>query len=86
MTAAARQVPSPQVAPAASPEVETLRAKVSVLIPEYRLVHLETADGRGLALNAQTKGINLAGLRVGQTVECQVTLIQPRVIQARALA
>jgi hypothetical protein len=84
MSTAARQ----RVLPAASaiPKVETLRGTVTVLIPEYRQVHLETADGRGLALTAKTTGIDLSSLRVGQTVECVVTLAQPRVLQARALA
>lgn len=66
--------------------LETVRAKVTELIPAYHLVHLETDEGRGLALTAKTAGIDLAGLRVGQTVECVVTLVQPRVVQARALA
>jgi hypothetical protein len=74
------------LATATGPAVETLRAKVTDLIPEYHLVHLETIDGRGLSLTTKTTGVDLASLRVGQTVECVVTLAQPRVLQARALA
>jgi hypothetical protein len=66
--------------------VEPVRAKVTELIPEYRLVHVETADGRGLALTAKTRGIDLGSLRVGQFVDCVVTLAQPRVVQAQAIA
>jgi hypothetical protein len=72
-------------APATTPGLETVRAKVTELIPAYRTVHLETDEGRGLALTAKTSGIDLASLRVGQTVECVVTLVQPRVIQAHAI-
>jgi hypothetical protein len=91
MTSTAFQrVPSPSVGVAtsapANPGLETLRAKVTELIPSYHLVYLETAEGRGLALTAKTAGIDLASLRVGQMVECQVTRIQPRVVQASALA
>ena len=66
--------------------LETLRAKVTELIPEYGLVHAETEEGRGLALTAKTAGIDLASLRVGQTVECVVTLTQPRVVRAHTVA
>jgi hypothetical protein len=72
-------------APTAAPGLETVRAKVTELIPAYHTVHLETDEGRGLALTAKTGGIDLASLRVGQTVECVVTLVQPRVIQAHAI-
>jgi hypothetical protein len=72
--------------PAASADHETVRATVIELIPEYHVVHLETKDGRGLALTAKTAGIDLASLRVGQAVDCVVTLVQPRVVQAHALA
>jgi hypothetical protein len=65
---------------------ETVRAKVVELIPAYHLVHLETADGRGLVLTAKTTGIDLVNLRVGQTIECKVTLVQPRVVAAHTVA
>jgi hypothetical protein len=72
--------------PAAAAGMETVRATVTELIPEYHLVHVETQDGRGLALTAKTAGIDLTQLRVGQAVDCVVTLVQPRVVQAHALA
>ena len=72
-----------QAAPASS--LESVRGTVTELIPEYRLVHVEAADGRGLALTANTAGIDLAALRIGQSVDCLVTRVQPRVVQAQAL-
>lgn len=66
--------------------VETVQGTVTDLIPAYHLVYLETADGRGLSLTRNTKGIDLATLHVGQRVECTVTVQQPRVVQAHVIA
>jgi hypothetical protein len=71
---------------AAAAGMETVRATVTELIPEYHPVLVETQDGRGLGLTAKTSGIDLTQLRVGQAVDCVVTLVQPRVVQAHALA
>jgi hypothetical protein len=73
-------------APAANEPVEELRARVTAVIPEYHVVHVETAEGRGLALTDRTHGIKLSQLRVGQLLDCVVTLSQPRVLQARTVA
>jgi len=62
-----------------------VRATVTELIPEFRLVYLETAEGRGLALTAKTAGIDLSSLHVGQVVDCVVTLVQPRVVEAHTV-
>jgi hypothetical protein len=70
----------------AAADIEIVRARVTELIAEYSVVHLETKEGRGLALTAKTAGVDLTSLRVGQEVDCVVTLVQPRVAQARALA
>ena len=67
----------------AAPDRETLRAHVVQLVPAYRQALLETADGRGLAVTVRTEGVALADLRVGQWLDCVVTIDQPRVLQAR---
>jgi hypothetical protein len=72
--------------PTAQAAVELMRARVTVLIPEYRQVHVETADGRCLALTERTRGVALHELQVGQWLDCEVTLDQPHVVQARAVA
>lgn len=74
------------VEPSRSKSVEELRACVTAVIPEYHVVHVETADGRGLALTEKTHGVELSQLRVGQLLDCVVTLSQPRVLQARIVS
>jgi hypothetical protein len=86
-TSTSQRRPSrPTKAAAAATGLENVRATVTELIPEYHLVHLETKEGRGLALTAKTAGIDLKRLRIGQEVDCMVTLVQPRVVQAHAMA
>ncbi len=81
---ASRPAPALPGVPAAA--VETVRARVTELVPEYRQVHVETTAGRSLALTLHTRGIELAQLRVGQWLECVVTLEQPRVVHAHRVA
>jgi len=66
----------------AAPDLETLRARVVQLVPAYRQALLETADGRSLAITVRTDGVALADLRVGQWLDCVVTIDQPRALQA----
>lgn len=66
--------------------LETVRATVTLLVPEYRQVHLETADGRCLAISALTGGVDLASLQLGQTLECVVAQGPTRVLSARTVA
>jgi len=67
----------------AAADVQRLQAKVTELLLDYGVVYLETDRGLGLAFNARTEGIVLADLRVGQSFECEVTSVQPRVLRAR---
>ena len=78
---------SPATAPAsAAAALETVRATVTVLVPEFRQAHLETADGRGLAVTPRTPGIDLATLLPGQVLECVVDTALARVVSARGVA
>lgn len=65
---------------------ESVVATVTLLIPEFQIVQVETMEGRCLALTPRTAGVDLDALQVGQKVRCVVTLIQPRVIQAERVA
>jgi len=67
----------------AAADVQRLQAKVTELLLDYGVVYLETEGGLGLAFNARTEGVVLADLRIGQSYECEVTRVQPRVLRAR---
>lgn len=65
---------------------ESVVAMVTLLIPEFQIVQVETTEGRCLALTPRTAGVDLETLQVGQKIRCVVTVNQPRVIRAERVA
>ena len=55
------------------PKTRRMVATVSVLIPMFKLVHLETEDGWTLSIGEGTPGVDLRTLREGQRVQCDVS-------------
>jgi len=49
-----------------------IEATVSVLIPEFELVHLEVDNGDTLSIGELTKGVDWRELHEGQRVRCVV--------------
>jgi hypothetical protein len=67
--------------------MSTVEAVVTVLIPEFEQVEVETRDGRSLAITEHTKGVPWASLRVGQRLSCRVRgVLTPEVVSASLLA
>ena len=64
--------------------VEKVLTRVTLLIPEFGIVQVQSADGRCLALTAGTAGVDLTALRIGQAIECTVTRDQAHVVEAQA--
>lgn len=52
------------------PKVVELHATVSILIPEFCLVHAETPDGIRLSIGENTPGVAWRSLEVGQLLRC----------------
>lgn len=55
------------------PKTRRTVATVSVLIPMFSVVHLETEDGMTLSIGEDTPGVDWNTLRVGQRVQCEVS-------------
>lgn len=62
-----------------------VEAVVTVLIPEFEVVHLETAEGVTLCVGEGTRGVDWRDLRVGQRLRCQLEAGVTRVLQAQVL-
>jgi hypothetical protein len=75
-----------EAVPAESADVDHLRGEVVALLPEFGMVHVRTDKGRVLAVTAHTKGIDVGTLQRGQRLECTVTRVLPRVLDAKLLA
>lgn len=66
--------------------IATVDAVVTVLLPEFEQVEVETGDGRSLAITERTKGVSWASLRIGDKLSCQVRgTLTPEVVSACAL-
>lgn len=50
--------------------VVELHATVTVLVPEFELVHAETQDGITVSIGKRTKGVAWRKLKVGQLLRC----------------
>ncbi len=68
-------------------EAETRRVETVVvaLIPAYHQVKVRDADGHLYVLTNRTQGIDLAALREGQRVNCEVTSKLQRVLTASVI-
>lgn len=55
------------------PKTRRMVGTVSVLIPMFELVHLETEDGRTLSIGEGTQGVDWRTLNEGQRVQCDVS-------------
>lgn len=65
----------------------TVEAVVTVLVPEFEQVEVETRDGRSFAITQRTQGVPWATLRVGQRLSCRVRgMLTPEVVSASLLA
>ncbi len=77
---------------AGSPEAsrmrpETVIATVTLLLPEFQLVHLEGPDALSLSIGEDTPGVDWRQLQLGQRVECDLEGTHwTRVIRARVLS
>lgn len=67
--------------------VHTVEAVVTVLVPEFEQVELESADGFAFAITEHTEGIDWRTLRKGQRLSCRVRgVLTPKVLSASILA
>lgn len=67
--------------------MSTVEAVVTVLLPEFEQVEVETRDGRSLAITERTEGVPWTSLRVGQRLSCRVRgVLTPEVVSASLLA
>jgi hypothetical protein len=67
--------------------VHTVEAAVTVLVPEFEQVELETTDGYALAITEHTAGVDWRTLRKGQRLSCHVRgVLTPKVLSASILA
>ena len=65
----------------------TVEAVVTVVVPEFEKVEVETRDGRSFAIAQHTQGVPWASLRVGQRLSCRVRgMLTPEVVSASLLA
>lgn len=55
------------------PKTRRMVATVSLLIPMFELVHLETQDGWTLSVGADTPGVDWRTLREGQRFQCDAS-------------
>lgn len=60
----------PYVAERVEPKVIEVVATVSLLIPEFELVHAETEDGLTLSIGGGVEGVEWQMLEVGQRLKC----------------
>lgn len=61
-------------------------AEVTVLLPEFELVHLEAPGGLTVSVGEDTPGVDWRALEVGQLVECELDKHVTRVIKAKLLS
>ena len=65
----------------------TVEAVVTVVVPEFEQVEVETRDGRSFAITQHTEGVPWDTLRVGQRLSCRVRgMLTPEVVSASLLA
>lgn len=66
-------------------DIEEVQAEVVAVIAELGQVKVLTADGRRYSLTRNTPGVDLGQMRVGQRVQCIVSIRLPRVLSAQVL-
>lgn len=67
------------------PNGRTLDAVVTLLIPMFEVVHLETKEGLTLCVGEGTPGVDWRDLRVGQRLRCKLEDGLTRVLRAQVL-
>ena len=66
-------------------DARTVDAVVTLLIPMFEVVHLETQDGLTLCVGEGTPGVDWRDLRVGQRLRCELEAGVTRVLRAQVL-
>lgn len=67
--------------------LSTVEAVVTVLLPEFEQVEVETRDGRSFSITEHTEGVPWASLSVGQRLSCRIRgMLTPEVVSASLLA
>lgn len=64
-------------------EVKTIRAEVIAVIPEYEQACCETDLGYRYSITRHSRGLRWNDVKEGDTVELDVTVRFPRIIEAR---
>jgi hypothetical protein len=68
-----------------SPIPGTERVTVVHVVPEYRQALVHTAEGFEYAVTPRTPGVDLAELRVGQQLDCELSSPPVRVLRAHTV-